>query len=107
MRGALERKMDVMMSMLALLQHVPKSTHQSLFDHLFRYESDEPGVRPEDRGTLFGLMQRITAAARDQGDPETRWRLEELGGGVPVTFTAPRRPIPPLAARVRRPLTIA
>lgn len=38
-------------------------------------------ARDRDR-TLFGFMNAITSLARDTRDPETRWRLEELGGGV-------------------------
>jgi len=33
--------------------------------------------------SLFGLMNAITSIARDEPDPELRWRLEELGGSVP------------------------
>ena len=33
----------------------------------------------------FGLMNAVTSVARDTRDPELRWRLEELGGGIPVT----------------------
>jgi hypothetical protein len=40
----------------------------------------------EGDATRFGLMNAITAAARDSDDPDTRWRLEELGAGVPVGF---------------------
>ena len=37
--------------------------------------------------TAFGLMNAVTSVARDQDDPEVRWQLEELGGGVPaMTF---------------------
>jgi hypothetical protein len=31
----------------------------------------------------FGLMNAVTSVARDTPDPELRWRLEELGGGIP------------------------
>jgi hypothetical protein len=34
--------------------------------------------------TAFGLMNAVTSVARDEKNPETRWRLEELGGGVPA-----------------------
>ena len=37
----------------------------------------------EDR-SAFGLMNAVTSVARDQKKPEVRWRLEELGGGVPA-----------------------
>lgn len=33
--------------------------------------------------SLYGLMNAVTSVARDTRDPDTRWRLEELGGGIP------------------------
>lgn len=30
----------------------------------------------------YGFMNAITSAARDRSDPDERWNLEELGGGV-------------------------
>jgi hypothetical protein len=30
----------------------------------------------------FALMNAVTSVARDTRDPEVRWRLEELGGGI-------------------------
>lgn len=32
--------------------------------------------------SLFGLMNAVTAVARDTEDPHLRWDLEELGGGI-------------------------
>jgi hypothetical protein len=32
----------------------------------------------------FGLMNAVTEVARDHRDPDIRWRLEELGGGILV-----------------------
>ena len=29
-------------------------------------------------------MNAVTSVARDTRDPETRWRLEELGGGIAI-----------------------
>jgi len=29
-------------------------------------------------------MNAVTSVARDTRDPELRWRLEELGGGIPA-----------------------
>lgn len=44
--------------------------------------------------SVFGLMNAVTATARDSADPEQRRRLEELGGGLPALITRPRRPGP-------------
>ena len=38
----------------------------------------------DDDRSAFGLMNAVTSVARDQDDPEVRWQLEELGGGVPA-----------------------
>jgi hypothetical protein len=38
-------------------------------------------------------MNAVTSVARDTRDPELRWRLEELGGGVPIAVR-PRSPRP-------------
>ena len=44
----------------------------------------------------FGLMNSVTSVARDTADPEARWNLEELGGGIPV---AAPRPVPQMPTR--------
>lgn len=36
----------------------------------------------EEDMTLYGVMNAITAAARQTKDAQTRWDLEELGGGI-------------------------
>ncbi len=38
--------------------------------------------------SLFGLVNAVTSVARDEPDPERRWRLEELGGSMLI-------PVPP------------
>lgn len=38
--------------------------------------------RAEGDRSAFGLMNAVTSVARDTTDPETRWRLEELGGAI-------------------------
>ena len=34
--------------------------------------------------SAYGLMNAVTSIARDQQNPQIRWRLEELGGAVPA-----------------------
>ena len=41
--------------------------------------------------TVFGLMNAVTSVARHIRDPETRWRLEMLGGTVPARVLDPGR----------------
>jgi hypothetical protein len=43
-------------------------------------------------GTLFDLVNRVTASARDAADPRRRWELEELGGAL-LYATTPRKPL--------------
>jgi hypothetical protein len=50
-------------------------TGRFLADILERFDS------AADR-TGFGVMNAVTSVARDTRDPEDRWRLEELGGGI-------------------------
>jgi hypothetical protein len=40
--------------------------------------------------TGFGLMNAVTAVARDTRDPDVRWRLEELGGAIPALLSPAR-----------------
>ena len=43
----------------------------------------------EDDQSAFGLMNAVTATARDTRDPEMKWRLEELGGAVAASALKP------------------
>jgi hypothetical protein len=52
-------------------------TPEMVRDILSRFE------RERDR-SRFAMMNAVTAAARDTRDPELRWGLEELGGGIPA-----------------------
>ena len=46
----------------------------------------------EGEQSRFGLMNAVTSVARDRSDPEKRWRLEELGGGIAAMIV----PVPPV-----------
>jgi hypothetical protein len=62
--------------------------------------------REGDR-SAFGFMNAITATARETRDPELKWQLEELGGGVPSACRKPAKPGPRRArARSRVAVTI-
>jgi hypothetical protein len=86
MRSALEVQADHMLmltSLLSRLGHASALASQVL-EHFER--------NPDPNRSLFGFMNAVTAVARETRDPETRWRLEELGGAVPVL--RPPRPKP-------------
>lgn len=65
--------------LLAILgAHFTPSLRGALVDLILK-EADRAGDR-----SAFGTMNAITAVARETRDPETRWRLEELGARVPL-----------------------
>jgi hypothetical protein len=96
MRGALEIEADQMLALMPWVRGFPKHVRATFLSQFFENVRKEP-----KRASRFGVMQAITAVARDTADPEVRWRLEEFGGGVPVM----RQPDPdprPLAVTRRR-----
>jgi hypothetical protein len=65
------------------------------------------GVALRADHTGFGLMNAVTSLARDTRDPDDRWRLEELGGGIGAAIL-PRQPhdSPAHEASARRPAPV-
>jgi len=51
--------------------------------------------------TGFDLMNAVTAVARETRDPEVRWELEKLGGGVPVEMLRRGPRVPGVVRRER------
>ena len=91
-RSAAEVSADIMVNMMSMLRIVPPAT-AALILRQFDHDGDR---------SRFGAMNAITATARDtRRDPELRWRLEELGGGVAARAIAPRAPRPPLKSARR------
>jgi hypothetical protein len=95
MRSARFSEADMALDLAAHLSHfagvMRPQVVQMIFDR-FAAEGDH---------SRFGLMNAVTATARDTADPELRWRLEELGGGVPV-LRRPEGPRGAAAARTER-----
>jgi hypothetical protein len=84
MRTAAQREADVMVQLMSLLPHVPPGMRASLVRTIVRrFEAER------DR-SILGLVNAVTSVARDTTDPEARWRLEELGGGILARL--PERP---------------
>jgi hypothetical protein len=82
MRSALEQEADLLITVLPALTRLPQESAAQLLTQITgRFNSGHDRSR-------FGLMNAVTSIARDTRDPETRWRLEELGGGV-IAFLAP------------------
>jgi hypothetical protein len=86
MRSAREVEADTALNLLPLLSRLPAGTRTHLLRTImerFFHESDH---------SRFGLMNAVTSVARDTPDPEVRWRLEELGGGIPAARTPTPQP---------------
>jgi hypothetical protein len=85
LRSAAETGADVALQLLPFLAHLPQHAVESALPYILR--RFEGGT---DR-SAFGLLNAVTSVARDTNDPETRWRLEELGGSMPARLV-PSRP---------------
>jgi len=77
-RSATEAQADVMLALMSHVARLPPGQRESLLAMIFdRFQTEGDASR-------FGLMNAVTSVARDTRDPELRWRLEELGGGIPA-----------------------
>ena len=89
MRSAAEREADVMIQLMSALPHMPPGVRASMLRTIVR-RFEEDG----DRSAL-GLVNAVTSVARDTSDPELRWRLEEVGGGMLAYLPELRRSLVP------------
>jgi hypothetical protein len=92
-RFAIQTPADMALNMLPMLSRLPTGAATEVFRSVaerFFQEADQ---------SRFGLMNAVTSLARDTADPELRWRLEELGGGVPAGRTPVRSTDPCRLAR--------
>jgi hypothetical protein len=87
MRAAAEIEANAALEILAQLTDLPRVMAHMLRRILDRFTS------AADK-TAFGLMNAVTSVARDTRDPQTRWTLETLGGGVPAWLLARARSAP-------------
>jgi hypothetical protein len=89
MRAAAQGEADVMLHLLPVLPHMPPAVRAHVLRTILtRFESGR------DR-SLFGLVNAVTSVARDTDDPNLRWRLEELGGGMLARLPERPRPVAP------------
>ncbi len=86
MRTACEVQANLALNLLPLLTRFAASTGPEVLSRVM-----DQFFREEDR-SQFGLANAVTAVARDTRDPDTRWRLEELGGGIAAGIV-PRPPV--------------
>jgi hypothetical protein len=93
MRAATETEANVTLNLLPFLAQLPPAMAQHWLPrilHRFSHDGDR---------TVFGMMNAVTAVARDVRDEETRWRLEALGGSIPARLM-PRPKVAPPAAEL-------
>jgi hypothetical protein len=93
METARSYQVDVALMLGVMLSRLPSAAseiQQAIIRQLFE---------SRDR-SAFGLINAVTAVARDTRDPELRWRLEEFGGGVPALARDPQPRPDRLNARV-------
>ena len=91
-RSSREGKADIALMLLPFISRLGSVSGQIFRDIIerFFYEGDQ---------TRFGLMNAITSVAHDRRNPDERWELEELGGGVAAKIP-PSLPDNPLVERV-------
>jgi hypothetical protein len=80
----METAADLMLEMLPELVHIREGGYERFIPQML-----DEFFAAGDR-SRYGLMNAVTATAREQRDPEDRWRLEELGGEIGAgTLPAP------------------
>jgi hypothetical protein len=84
-RSSIDTAADQMLNMLPHLRHFQQAGMERFVPQIIR-EFFVAGDR-----SRYGLMNAVTATARDERDPEDRWRLEELGGDIGAGIL-PRHP---------------
>jgi len=94
MRGAAELEADISLQLMPHLTQLPRHMVESVVRTILgRFEIEQ------DR-TVFGLVNAVTSVARDTGDAELRWTLEEIGALIPARLQhAPSREPECLTAR--------
>jgi hypothetical protein len=77
LRHAAEAEVDASIQLSAVISRLPRRQSSLLLSQILSEFHDD-----ED-DSVYALMNAVTVVARDEQDPETRWDLEELAGGVP------------------------
>jgi hypothetical protein len=91
MRSALRINAEMALQMLPMLARLPQHLMGQYLPEVFRRFAADT-----DR-SAFGLINAVTSTARDSRDPDTRWRLEVVGGSLPALLRA-RSPVAPESA---------
>jgi hypothetical protein len=83
MRSAIHSPVDLALNLMPMLARGPGGLASEIVRHII-----DQFFKSEHR-SRFDLMNAVTAVARDTTNPETRWRLETIGGAVPFETKAP------------------
>jgi hypothetical protein len=86
LRSAVQAKADLAIHLIPLLSRLPHRHSASVLSQVVA------GFTSEGDDSVFGLVNAVTRVARDEPDPEVRWDLEELGGGIPSLVRPAGRP---------------
>jgi len=99
MRSSLELDADAALMLMPMIARLPAKAAAEILESIMRRHGGGRGRdrNPDQGRTRFSLMNAVTSVARDTRDPELRWRLEELGGSIPVLRVS--RPPSPHRAR--------
>jgi hypothetical protein len=85
-RSARTAEVDLALNLLPFISRLPAAAGaQALRAIMERFFQEGDRSR-------FALMNAVTSVARDTPDPELRWRLEELGGGIAAGRTPVLQP---------------
>jgi hypothetical protein len=96
MRAATRTEADMMLQLMPVLEHMPPGIRVSMLRRIVRR------FEAEGDRSAFGLVNAVTSVARDTTDPETRWRLEELGGGMLAHLPERTKPVAPALEIIER-----
>lgn len=96
MRSVMEMRADRALPLLSGLSRLPCARAAQLAATILER------LRAGGDESVFGLANAITSVARDEPDPEVKWRLEELGGAVLAKLRSPIAPRP-LSSRLMAP----
>jgi hypothetical protein len=96
MRQSINQNVNVVLNFIPMLERLPETMRAQVLPQILeRFRSERPSA--------FALMNAVTSVARDTRDPETRWRLEELGGGIAIRAARGPRPTRGRAAAAATP----
>ena len=92
MRDAVSNEVNFALHVLPMADRLPPRFAHAIMTAVF-----EEWRSAADR-SAFGMMNAITAVARDTSNSETRWTLEAYGGSLPARVRAPKPDFAPSMA---------